>query len=41
MSRNRDEDGASLRFDVKFNNNNNEKGSKMRASTYAKSWKNS
>jgi hypothetical protein len=34
--RNEDEDDAALRFDDKFNTNNNEEGSKTRASTYAK-----
>jgi phage-related minor tail protein len=35
MSRNRDEDDATLRFDDKSNTNDNEEGSKMRASTDA------
>jgi hypothetical protein len=36
MPRNRDEDDATPRFDDKSNTNNNEEGSKMRASTDAK-----
>jgi hypothetical protein len=36
MSRNGDEDDATSRFDDKSNTNNNEDGSKMRASTDAK-----
>jgi septal ring factor EnvC (AmiA/AmiB activator) len=36
MSRNGDEDDATLRFDDKFNANNSEESSKMRASTDAK-----
>jgi outer membrane murein-binding lipoprotein Lpp len=36
MSRNGDEDDATLRFDDKSNSNNNEESSKMRASTDAK-----
>jgi hypothetical protein len=36
MPRNRDEDDATSRFDDKSNTNNNEEGSKMRASTDAK-----
>jgi hypothetical protein len=36
MSRNGDEDNTTLMFDDKFNTNNNEDGSKMRASTDAK-----
>jgi hypothetical protein len=36
MSWNGDEDGASMRFDVESNTNNNEEGSKIRASTDAK-----
>jgi regulator of replication initiation timing len=36
MSRNGDEDDATLRFDDKSNTNNNEESSKTRASTYAK-----
>jgi hypothetical protein len=36
MSRNKDEHDATLRFDDKSNTNNNEKSSKMRASTDAK-----
>jgi hypothetical protein len=36
MSRNRDEDDATLRFDDKSNANNNEEGSKTRASTDVK-----
>jgi hypothetical protein len=36
MSRNGDEDDATLRFDDKSNSNNNEESSKTRASTDAK-----
>jgi hypothetical protein len=36
MSRNRDEDDATPRFDDKSNTNDNEEGSKTRASTDAK-----
>jgi hypothetical protein len=36
MSRNRDEDDATLRFDDESNTNNNKEGSKMRALTDAK-----
>jgi hypothetical protein len=36
MSRNGDEDDATLMFDDKSNSNNNEESSKTRASTYAK-----
>jgi hypothetical protein len=36
MSRNRDEDDATLRFDDKSNTNNSEENSKTRASTDAK-----
>jgi hypothetical protein len=36
MSRNRDEDDATLRFDDKSNTNNSKESSKMRASTDAK-----
>jgi hypothetical protein len=36
MSRNRDEDDSTLRFDDESNTNNNEESSKMRASTDAK-----
>jgi hypothetical protein len=36
MSRNVDEDNATLRFDDKSNTNNNEESSKTRASTDAK-----
>jgi uncharacterized membrane protein len=36
MSRNGDEDDATLRFNDKSNSNNNEKSSKTRASIYAK-----
>jgi hypothetical protein len=36
MSRNGDEDDATLRFDDKSNTNNNKEDSKMRASTDAK-----
>jgi hypothetical protein len=36
MSRNGDEDDATLRFDDKSNNNNSEENSKTRASTDAK-----
>jgi hypothetical protein len=36
MSRNRDKDDATLRFDDKSNTNNNEKSSKMRVSTDVK-----
>jgi hypothetical protein len=36
MSRNGDEDDATLRFDDKYNTNNNKESSKTRASTDAK-----
>jgi hypothetical protein len=36
MSRNGDEDDATMRFDDKSNSNNNEESSKTRASTDAK-----